>query len=101
MNKVLSELDIEYIEKDIDLIERLINEHQNVLTTVINSFENEEIVQNLYEVGKFGMEQKEKLQKIKDGIDEFHALINREGGLVAKTREFLATAKSLNQTGEE
>ena len=101
MDKVLSELDIEYMERDIDTIEKFINEQQKCLTTIINSFENEEIVQNLYEVGKFGIEQKERLQKIKEGIDEFHTLINREGGLVAKTKEFLESAKALNQTGKE
>ena len=68
--------------------------------TLIESFNNQEVVQEFYIVGNFGEKQRQELINIKEGLKEFKELIFKSGGLVDKTNEFVEKARSLNENGK-
>ena len=99
--KVLQAEDVQKIKDCVDSLAKGISEYQQRMTTVINSFNKEGIVQSFYEVGNFGMAQKEKMQKLLAAINEFYELMNKEKGLIAGTKEYADSARRINETGKD
>lgn len=66
------------------------------LTEIIRSFESNEVVQSLYESGKFGQEEEEKIRKIKIGVDEYCNILMGEKGLMNETTNYLDTQEQYN-----
>lgn len=69
------------------------------LKEIINSFENNEIVQSLYASGRFGEQEKEKIMAIQKGVEKYYAILNEADGLFPRTSKFLEEQRYLNEKG--
>lgn len=98
--KILSEEQIASLDASKESFSNYLNSYLDSINKVIESFERQDIVQKLYEVGNFGKKQQQEIIDIKAGLEEFCNLIMKDNGLVAKTDEFVENARKLNQTGK-
>lgn len=99
-SKIVDAATIAYVEDHIENINKAISEYKQEMDVLIKNFESSGIVQNFFTVGGFGKAQQEKIIKIRAAVDEFYNVICQNGGLIAKTREYLEGASSLNRTGK-
>jgi hypothetical protein len=53
--------------------------------TVINSFNNQSIVDSFYKSGNFGASNKEELEKLATGMREYINILSGDSGLIAET----------------
>lgn len=98
--RLLSQESIESIETDLNDMKSSVEDYRQKINTVIQSFNGSDIIQSFYSVGNFGKEQQDEIIAIKQGLDEFYNLINKNGGLVMQTQKYLEKARALNQTGK-
>lgn len=98
--RLLSQESIESIETDLNDMKSSVEGYCQKINTVIQSFNGSDIIQSFYSVGNFGKEQQDEIIAIKQGLDEFYNLINKNGGLVMQTQKYLENARALNQTGK-
>lgn len=71
------------------------------ISTVVASFEKNDVVRSLYESGRFGQEEKEKLEKLKKGLKKYYDMISEKDGLVINTKQFLEEQRRLNNMNME
>lgn len=98
--RILSSEDIQIIENNMKEFSSDVDSYLSNFETLIESFNNQEVVQEFYIVGNFGEQQRQELINIKEGLKEFKELIFKSGGLVDKTNEFVEKARSLNENGK-
>lgn len=98
-NKILSNDDIERIEFLLSVGNSDISRAVESLTTMISSFENEEIVNTFFKAGNFGKEEQEKMIRLKEIISR--ELSNISETLIPATNRFLERQRQLNESGGE
>ena len=69
--KILNDEDLEVMTRQLNIISRAIEGYYNNTTTVINSFNNEAIVQSFYSSGKFGQEKQNQLKNITEAVKKY------------------------------
>ena len=80
---------IESAQSTLELFKAAVENSIKSLSTLIAAFEKNEMVQSLFISGGFGESQKNELEKIKDGLTEYQAIISGEGGLYSVTEQYL------------
>ena len=98
-DKVLSNQEIDYIEKVLNIGESKLEDGIAHITDLINQFENEPIVQSFFVAGNFGKAEQEKFIKIKSILDREKN--NVCDNLIPATKNYLKKHKNLNESGEE
>ena len=99
--QLLSNGTIAEVRSEIDNFEKQVEELHDATVKIINSFENNTIVKSLYESGRFGKEEQDKIIKIKEGIEKYHDLLIDGSGLIPQTYSFLEEQAALNDKGVE
>ncbi len=88
--KILNDEDLEVMTRQLNIISRAIEGYYNNTTTVINSFNNEAIVQSFYSSGKFGQEKQNQLKNITEAVKKYWDLIsNADYCLISQTKKFI------------
>lgn len=93
-NVILNENLIDEIEDRVEKISEEIAKEKENITNIINLFDNEPVVQSFYESGKFGIDNRNKLQDIKNTIEQYEATINDSNGLYTTTMQFIKEQRS-------
>lgn len=69
------------------------------VNAIIRAFDDQDVVQSLYNTGKFGTDTKEKLQNFVKIINEFRATYLGTDGLVEETKAYVAAVEEDNNKG--
>ena len=99
MAKVLTKNDITNCRTYAKNFSQGIESFKRDVDIVLKAFDNKEIFQKFFLVGKFGEKQKQELEKLKNGVNKFYQLLSKDGGLVAEHKPFIDKAETLNKTG--
>ena len=89
LDVIINENAIEELESSVEKISKSITEEKENITKIINLFDNEPVVQSFYQSGKFGIENRNKLQDIKNSIEQYEEAINERDGLYTTTMQYL------------
>lgn len=84
-----------------DGIAKCIDNTDDDLKIVINSFNNEQIVNSFYASGNYGSDVKTKLETILNAIIKYRDVISSENdGLIAQTKKYAERQISLLEDGK-
>ena len=95
---IMSIQDINEIRDFVAAFNKEVKSYVDDLTTVINSFSNEEIVESFFKSGNFGEVTKTKIEKIRDSAKKYEFSID---GIISVTDNFLNVQEELNNKGRE
>ncbi len=99
MDKILKERDIDDLEKHVNSFKLDVDNALEACTTVIKSFSNMAVVESFFASGKYGQSEKEEMEKIYNAIQKYSDVINADDGLIAQTKSYIETQRSLVQSG--
>ena len=90
MNEILKVEDYEYLEECIAGINSFALEFSEAIDKAIDLFNNKTIVQEFYESGKYGTNIQERLQYIKNVVNEYcDAITTGENSLCVQTKKYI------------
>lgn len=99
--ELLSTREIQIIRDNLIEMKEEISNFKEMVDAIVESFERNEVVQSLYQSGKFGEESQTKVKKIKNGIETYcNTVLYNSDGLFARTYQFLDRQEELNQKGD-
>ena len=89
------------MEQTLNSFTKNFDEVVDAMTYVINSFNNQEIVEKFYSTGTFGENQKQRLLEVSKALQEYKEVIsNGEESLVKKTQNYISTLFGLVENGK-
>lgn len=97
-SKILSNEDLESINEKLNRIKGCIDNFESDVNSSLNTFNNNPVVQSLYDSGQFGREMENEIQKIKDGVSKYFNTISGTGGLIERTKSIIESQKELLNT---
>ncbi len=98
--KILSIEELEAIRNSLKVIRDSSDNYLLSIQTVINSFDNQDVVQSFYSSGKFGQAQKERLQEIYKAVQDYTDVITSAHGLIYETTRYTWEQQELREQGK-
>lgn len=96
-SRILSTNEVENMSKNLQTISEAVNNYISNAQKVINSFNEQGIVQSFYASGKFGTKEKEKLTKIANALQKYWEVVgNGEDSMISQTQKYLSRVMENN-----
>ena len=88
--KILSTSELEEMKKNLSLLSDSVDNYIRKTQQVISTFNDQNIVQSFYSSGKFGTEQRQKLEKIGTALQKYWNVINGgEDSMIGQTNKYI------------
>ena len=88
--RILSASELEEMKKNLNLLSDSVDNYIRKTQQVISTFNDQNIVQSFYSSGKFGTEQRQKLEKIGTALQKYWNVINGgEDSMIGQTNKYI------------
>lgn len=99
VGKILSTSELESMSKNLTTMSEGVNNYIKKTQQVINSFNDQSIVQSFYSSGKFGTKEKERLTKIANALQKYWEVVaNGEDSMISQTQKYISRAMENNES---
>ncbi len=99
MDRIISREEAAEIRSNVAAFQTAVYNTTNAAVKVIESFSNEKVVDSFFASGNYGQKEKELMEKILKGVNEYNEAISGADGLIVQTLKYLDTHTELVESG--